>query len=143
MRFALCCDAESLDISGSGTIWGGVWIEAGAEAFPQSGWNDMAVAFAAELGTALIGVRESGPSSKSVRFYDGPFRVTVEGSMAGQLVLTLEGSGKNMAMTLPAVQVVNSFISTTSGLLRACQVRGWGGNPDVIRLAGVVASLDR
>ena len=140
--FALCCDADSLEISNSGTIWGGVWIEVGGEEFPQAGWNDMPVAFTVELGIALTHVGESD-SSIHVRFYDGPFWVMVGGSVTGQLVLTLGGPREKKVMTLPAVEAVESFVSTASGLLDECHARGWGGNRDVVRLEGVVASVDR
>ncbi|MEW2163857.1 hypothetical protein AB0912_12785 [Streptomyces sp. NPDC007084] len=143
MGFALRCDADSLEISNSGTIWGGVWIEAGGEAFPQVGWNDMSVAFAVELGIALMGAGGSDSSSMRVRFYDGPFWVMVGGSGTGQLVLTLGGPHEKKVVTLPAVEAFESFISTASGLLDACHARGWGGNRDVVRLEGVVASVDR
>lgn len=143
MGFSLCCDTDSLEISNSGTIWGGVWIEADGEAFPQANWNDMTVAFVIELGIAFIGVRAGDSSSVQVRFYDGPYWVTVGASDTGRLALTLGGPHGKKVVLLPAVAAIESFVSAASGLLDACHGRGWGDNRDVVRLEGVVASVDR
>ncbi|MCX4883527.1 hypothetical protein [Streptomyces sp. NBC_00847] len=143
MDFRLRCDLETLDMARSGAIWGGVWIEAGGEAFPHADWNDMPVAFIAELGIALTGLGRSDSSSRKVRFYDGPFWMMVDGSIAGQLVLTLGEPREKKVMTFPAVQVVESFISTASELLDACHARGWASNRDIVCLEGVVASVDQ
>ncbi|MEV7345363.1 hypothetical protein [Streptomyces sp. NPDC093544] len=143
MEFSLFCDLESLEISRSGTIWGGVWIEAADEKFPEPGWNDMPVAFTCELTSALVAARERKFLSRQVRFYDGPFWLIVESSSPGDLVVTLGGSdGKKVLKPLPVAKALEHVFPTVLGLLHTCRARGWGENPDVVSLAHVVASLE-
>lgn len=143
MEFSLRCDLESLEASQSGTIWGGVWIETTDENFPELGWNDMSVAFTCELAGALAAAKGRKHSSKRVHFYDGPFSLIIDSSSAGGLVVSLRGSGSEKVLNpIPATKAVENVLPTALGLLDACRARGWGENPDVVRLADVVASLE-
>ncbi|UIX35157.1 hypothetical protein [Streptomyces sp. GQFP] len=142
MEFSLRCDFESLEISRSEAIWGSVWIESCGEVFPEFEWNDMPVAFTCELASVLEAARGKSFRSGRVRFFDGPFWVMVDCPVPGECVVTLGGSGGSKALAMiPMGKIVESVRSIARGLLEACHSRGWGGNPDVIRLANCLESL--
>lgn len=142
MEFSLHCDLESLEASRSGTIWGGVWIEAADESFPEFRWNDMPVAFTCELTSALAAAKRREHFSKRVHFFDGPFWLLLDSSSSGELVVSLRGPGSEKVLNpLPVAETVENVLPMTLGLLDACRARGWGENPDVVRLAGIVESL--
>jgi hypothetical protein len=144
MEFRLRCDHESLDLGRSGTIWGGVWIELRGEAFPEPGWNDMAVAFTSDLVDALASYVRGRESSFRIRFYDGPFWVGLDPSEPGEVLVSRGESDKGKAQVrLSDEAIVQGVRSTASALLDACGTRQWGDNPDVVRLARALKSLDK
>ncbi|MFB7931651.1 hypothetical protein ACFC4C_21365 [Streptomyces sp. NPDC056039] len=140
MEFSLRFDLESLEISHSGSIWGGVWIESADVRFPEYGWNDMAVAFTCELLSALKAAREGGTPTRRIRFYDGPFWLIVGSSAATGLTVKMESPGSSRTMqAIPTSEAVEAALQSASGLLDACLARHWGDNPDVRRLSAIVA----
>lgn len=141
MEFRLLCDPESLDMSRSGAIWGDVWIEAESDPFPEFGWNDMLVAFASDVAEALVSLKQ-GVQCGRIRFYDGPFWITVSSSAPGTVVVTRgEGEEEKGEAAFPADMVVRSVRSAASDLIDACRAREWQESPDVVRLARVLELL--
>ncbi|MEU9974090.1 hypothetical protein [Streptomyces sp. NPDC051014] len=143
VEFQLCCDHESLDLARAGAIWGGAWIELRGEAFPEPGWNDMAVAFTGDLVDALASFMQGRKRSCRIRFYDGPFWVGLGPSGPGEVLVSRGESDKEKAQVLLSDEaVVQGVRSNASALLDACWARQWGDNPDVVRLARALKSLD-
>ncbi|MFF2073882.1 hypothetical protein ACFVXG_03905 [Kitasatospora sp. NPDC058162] len=128
-------DTESLERTGSGPIWGGVWCEIEGEAFPEQGWSDFPVLFAAELLDAFAEVASAPRRRRRVRFYDGPFRVELASGENGAVILTAE----SRSAELP----VDSLTSAAAGLVRACTAHGWAEDPEVRRIRAALIRIGR
>lgn len=142
MAFSLRCDAQSLELTRAGTIWGNIWLQSGGESFPETRWNDIAVAFVCEFSSAVMCVSDGQASSARVRFYDGPYWVELRTDTAGMISLTLGESSTTHATWEESTQeVVMSTLRGAEVLLDACHGRGWADQTDVIRLASAVRAL--
>ncbi|MGW2651855.1 hypothetical protein ACWC2T_45110 [Streptomyces sp. NPDC001393] len=120
-----------------------MWIELYGEAFPEAGWNDMSVAFAGDLVEVLSSIVEGKEYSHRIRFYDGPYWITVGRSDSGEFVVKQgEGDREKGQVQFPVEAVMKGVRSTASALLGACRTRQWGDNSDVVRLARALELLD-
>ncbi|MDX2290901.1 MULTISPECIES: hypothetical protein [Streptomyces] len=137
MEFKLVCDTESLDLARSGSVWGNIWVEISGLAFPEPHWNDMPVAFLAELLDAVAHVRSGDGDRRRVRFFDGPFWLDLVGrENGGTLEVTVNASGTSGArvVAVDAQEAARSLAAVRDELVRACLQRGWGDQMDVRRL---------
>ncbi|MFF3413050.1 hypothetical protein ACFYW8_44520 [Streptomyces sp. NPDC002742] len=142
MEFRLHCDLDSLEITRAGTIWGNVWIETASGPFPESRWNDIMVAFVSDVTEALVSIAKESTRCRRVRFYDGPFWLSIDRSNTDTVVVTQgEGKGEIGRMHFPADIVVREVHSSASLLLDACRMRQWGNVPDVVRLTRALELL--
>ncbi|WP_146075692.1 hypothetical protein [Streptomyces sp. Ru62] len=134
MEFELFCDLESLDLARSGSIWGDVWIEISGSPFPEANWNDMPVAFLAELIDALAFARQAAGRSTRVRFFDGPFWIDLVGRGDDSVSVSANSHGAGEEATVSAQDMARSLAAVREKLVRACLERGWGEQMDVRRL---------
>ncbi|MCP9206559.1 hypothetical protein [Streptomyces cucumeris] len=134
MDFELFCDVESLDLARSGSIWGNVWIDVAGCPFPESNWNDMPVAFLAELLDAFAFVRHAEGGRRRVRFFDGPFWIDLVGQGGGAVSVSLNAHGAGKQATVSARDMARSLGAVRMDLVRVCLEHGWGEQMDVRRL---------
>ncbi len=137
MDFELRCDTASLEPAGSGAIWGGVWVEIADVPFPERNWNDLPVAFVAELIEAAGYVRAKPGRRRRVSFFDGPFWLDLTALEDGSISVTANAHGAGSTAVLGADEFVPSLAPACDALLQACRERGWDDHPDVQRLRGL------
>ncbi|MFB8381381.1 hypothetical protein [Streptomyces rubiginosohelvolus] len=134
MEFKLLCDAQSIDLAKSGTIWGNIWVEISGRSFPESNWNDIPVAFLSELLDAVEFVRDTKGKRRRVRFFDGPYWIDLVGLSDATLSISANGHGAGQEVTVSVHDVAQSLATVRTELLHACLKRGWGDHMDVRRL---------
>jgi len=133
------CDVSSLEQSQSGAVWGGVWISAGQQHFPEPGWNDMVVALLVELHRAINQIRRANGSAR-VRFFDGPFWMDLKLEQGDKLSISASGqrAGIGLTDTVDLAPFERSLMDESALVLRECELRGWGDQTDVRILANLV-----
>lgn len=140
MKLELRFDPTSLDMAESGAIWAGIWLECKGTAFPEVGWNDMAVAFACELLDVARHLRVNDPECKRVRFFDGPFWVDLRLAEDGRLAVA--AGSRYPDAYWKCITSLGEFVSTlevaSSEIVNSCVERGWTDQDDVRRLAAMV-----
>lgn len=134
MEFELFCDVESLDLAGSGSIWGNVWINISGCSFPERNWNDIPVALLAELLDAVSFVRHAEGRHRRVRFFDGPFWIDLVGRSDGAVTVSANAHGADNQATVSGHDMARSLAEVRIDLVHACLERGWGEQMDVQRL---------
>ncbi len=137
MELQLRCDTASLEPAGSGVIWGGVWVELAGVPFPERNWNDLPVAFVAELIEAAGDARAKPGRRRRVSFFDGPFWLNLTALEDGSVSVTANAHGSGRTVVLAADEFVRSLTPACDALLRSCRERGWDDHPDVQRLRGL------
>lgn len=134
--FAVRIDTPSLEISASGAIWGGVWVEIDGRPFPETRWNDMSVAFIAAFLDVVRSLSVAG--SREVRFMDGPFGLSVRDEGEGKLsIMATEVGGNGPSTRADKTTLLANLQGVAETLLAACTNRGWSTNPDVRHLASL------
>jgi hypothetical protein len=134
MGVELHCDVASLELARSGAIWGDIWIEIDGDPFPEANWNDMPVAFLAELFDAVDYVRSAVGRSRRVRFFDGPFWINLAGRSGSKITISVNSYSVNPEIAIMADELNHSMTLVSSALMEACQNLGWGDQADVRRL---------
>ncbi|KUN98912.1 hypothetical protein [Streptomyces caeruleatus] len=139
MSFEVRFDAGSLEQARSGAIWGGVWVELSGVAFPESGWNDMPVAFVVEFLDAVQDVRAASGRRRTVRFFDGPYWVDLTNRDGESIELSVNAAVPGGTAVASAEELLRSLNAVGDALLEACRAHGWGDQPDFRRLQALRA----
>ncbi|MFE2159918.1 hypothetical protein ACFW9M_19145 [Streptomyces lydicus] len=121
----------------SGAIWGDIWIDVNFAPFPEEGWNDMAVAFMAELLEATYSLQRSKNENRRVHFFDGPFWVDLNMESAGKVSVTTGGGHQNLSSTIEPDQMVLDLKTSAKKIVGVCNQHGWADQGDVRRLASL------
>ena len=137
MKFGFCISTERMEITNSGTVWGDVWVHIDGHAYPEVGWNDLPVAFAIELITAVREVA-SRPGKAEVRFFDWPFWIVFETADDGACSIRSSFGDEVALAPVEFARVVGRVDSVARSLAHACISKGWGDQIDVRRLTALV-----
>jgi hypothetical protein len=134
MPVALRIDGDSLEVSASEAVWGGVWLEIEGHAFPEPKWNDLVLAFVTELLEGLRGAARRQHDKRRVRFFDGPYWVDLQRDATGVVTIgTTDGHSASCDSTEMA-RLVAEVEDTARRLVELCRQRGWSDLHDVRRL---------
>ncbi|WP_128559257.1 hypothetical protein [Streptomyces triticagri] len=125
---------DSLDQARSGAIWGDIWVRISGYAFPESHWNDMAVALLVELLDAVDSLAQDAERRIRVRFFDGPFHIDLAGLGGGVLHASASIDGTERQGTVDLGELRQSLKRLGAELAATCVERGWGEEMDVRRL---------
>jgi hypothetical protein len=130
---------QSFTRAKSGAVWGRIYFEIdSAEFFPDIEWTDMAVAFEVAWLRALFGLAEKQSVYECVRFYDGPFTVSV--SLEGLGVVKLSLIHKEVVRSVVEASIESLLQDAILGAkesLAACVERNWN-NADSEALAALL-----
>ncbi|MEU8682148.1 hypothetical protein [Streptomyces sp. NPDC048611] len=126
---------NSLEMAKSGAVWGDVWVDIDFAPFPEEGWNDMAIAFMAELLEVACSFQQSSDTQRRVRFFDGPFWLELSLDCAGNVGITAGGRSEYLSSSIELDRMVLDLKSSAKELVEACNQRGWADQGDVRRLA--------
>ncbi|WP_145926790.1 hypothetical protein [Amycolatopsis orientalis] len=136
MRFRILQDFATLELNEkSKTIWGSIWVELGGRSFPEVQWSDMSVAFLVDLLLVANEVDEGSVNLYRVRFFDGPYWVTIGGARENAIEVHANDPDEQGAATITKSEFVATVRRAATSLLEACQERGWSEYSDVRRLA--------
>ncbi|WP_162929152.1 hypothetical protein [Streptomyces sp. YIM 130001] len=125
---------HSLDRARSGAIWGDIWVDMSGYAYPESHWNDMAVALLVELLDAVESLDGASDKQARVRFFDGPFWIDLAGRGDGALHLSVRIDGVERQEAVDLGELRESLKRVGGELATACVGRGWGDEQEVRRL---------
>ncbi|MFN8040374.1 MAG: hypothetical protein U0Q07_14275 [Acidimicrobiales bacterium] len=130
---AVVVDVAGLRRSAGRGITAAIWLEAGEERFPETGWNDFAVVilgwWLAEL--RALPARKSPRATARLEFMDGPFEVEIRApeAMSGPWVATfVRRSDRRRVvheLSFSAPAFLSSVEHAARSLLTACGVLGW------------------
>ena len=134
MKFDLHYDASSLEKARSGAIWGSIWVDMHGRPFPEAHWNDLPVAFLAELSSAVAQAGNSDGHARRVRFFDGPFWIDLTGQKGDEIKLSVNSGRDIPDVVISAAELTRILTRVGRALSEACQARGWGDHADVQRL---------
>lgn len=130
VRFEICHTEESMEISATGTVWGGVWVNLDGCCFPEGNWNDLPVALACEFLRVGDGIQRAGFKSHRLHFFDGPFWVGFERAGEGKVEVSVGGNDPRRVV-LSSEDLVAAIRASSAAILTACLRRGWGDTADV------------
>ena len=135
-------DDKFLNRSKSGAIWGTVYFQIGeSQFFPQKGWTDLVVAFAAGWLDGLRRVTQGISEKERAYFLDGPFALDLSMSQKGFLDLSFVHREKLQLSTgVEVEQLVAHSQEVARDLLSICDGRGWSNNDTEI-LASLVEKV--
>lgn len=106
--FQVIVKPSTFEVSQSSALTGQIWMQLGDEAFPEAGWNDLALVIVGWWCQAVSGLPAKTGSECDLRFMDGAFLVAVTRETDGRLCLTARAAGR----------VVTSVGGCTEELLR-------------------------
>src|SRR5262245_42851085 len=132
MPMTLRIDGDSLDISASEAVWGGVWLEIDGHPFPETKWNDLVLALVTELLEALRDAGRGG--GRRVRFFDGPHWIDLRGDDDGSVRLSTSDQHATTIAATDLPGVIGQVQDTARELVALCERRGWSDLHDVRRL---------
>jgi hypothetical protein len=130
---------QSFTRAKSGVVWGRIYFEIdNTESFPDSEWTDMAVAFEVAWLRALVGLAEKQSVFESVRFYDGPFAVSLSLEGLGMVKLSLIHKEVVRSVVEASIEsLLQNAILGAKESLSACAERNWN-NADSEALAALL-----
>jgi hypothetical protein len=137
----LVFDDELLSRSKSGTVWGRIFFDLGAQSFPDNGWSDLVVVVTNAWIEGLLRIKAHTTETTKVSFMDGPLLVSISPTGSGlvQLDFIHKDCVKHSAIT-SFDELLQDAISAGKNLLDICRHHGWSSDPDYIRL---VANVER
>jgi hypothetical protein len=140
-KISVRCEPESLETAKSGAIWGNVWLDCSATAFPEVGWSDLAVSSLTDLGLAVTSLRLKGGGTE-FRFFDGPFSVNFSVVDDDEILVVLKESERRIGYgQVNRRQFVATLLECGKAVLAECVARNWSDSSEVRELERVMASL--
>jgi hypothetical protein len=137
----LVFDDELLSRSQSGTVWGRIFFDLGAKAFPDKGWSDLVVVVTNAWIEGLLQITAGTKETTKVFFMDGPLAVNISRGGPGSVKLDFihKDSVKESATT-SLDGLLQDAIFAGKNLLEICRHHGWSSDSDYVRL---VDNIDR
>ena len=128
------CDLASLDMARSGVIWGAIWIEAGAKAFPGGAWDDVPAAVLTAAIKATRSLRHPDMPTY-FPFFDGPFDVRLD--LVDAEMMSVRGR-RNGQVCFQQNVLTRLWVGELRDCARAfvgrCAENGWGDSTDVVEV---------
>jgi len=76
--FELNVDFSHAELTGTETLFGGIWVSLDGETFPQHGWPDFMTQLAGGLSDDISNIISDGEGVINFYFMDGPFEFRVQ-----------------------------------------------------------------
>jgi hypothetical protein len=131
----LVFEDELLSRSQSGSVWGRIFFDLGAGAFPDKGWSDLVVVVTNAWIEGLLQITEGTKETTKVFFMDGPLAVNI--SLSGPGLVKLDFIHKDIVKDSAITNLdglLQDAISAGKDLLEICRRHGWSSDSDFVRL---------